>query len=68
MENFREVAGDLINSGGAISASEHELLDIVENLLSDDSKRRRLGLLGLEAVNSRKGVSKRMINEIEFLL
>ncbi|MBG98244.1 hypothetical protein CL659_03885 [bacterium] len=68
MENFREVAGDLINSGGAISASEYELLDIVENLLSDDSKRKEVGLLGLEAVNSRKGISKRMINEVEFLL
>ncbi|MBD61250.1 hypothetical protein CL645_00040 [bacterium] len=68
MENFREVAGDLINSGGAVSASEYELLDIVENLLLDDSKRREVGLFGLEAVNSRKGVSKRMINEIEFLL
>ncbi len=68
MDNFREVAQYLVNSGGAMSASSNELVDVIENLLKDKSKRKEVGLFASEAVKSRKGVSKRLFNEIEKLI
>ena len=68
MDNFREVAQYLVNSGGAMCISSNELLDVIENLLTNKDKRKEVGLFAFEAIKTRKGVSKRMFNEIETLI
>ncbi len=68
MDNFREVAQYLVNSGGAMCISSNELFDVVENLLENQNKRKKVGSFAFEAVKTRKGVSKRMFNEVEALL
>jgi len=68
MDNFREVAQYLVDSGGAMCISSNELLDVIENLLTNKAKRKEVGLFALKAVKTRKGVSRRMFNEIETLI
>ena len=68
MDNFREVAQYLVNSGGAMCISSNELLDVVENLLTSKEKRKEVGLFAFEAVKTRKGVSRRIFNEVETLI
>jgi 3-deoxy-D-manno-octulosonic-acid transferase len=65
VENFKEEAKILIESGGGIQvASDGELQRELSDLLSDDAKRRKLGRQAREAIERKTGAAKRTMELI----
>lgn len=69
MENFREIEGLILGSGGGISVSDgNELLATVERLLSSEEERRRIGRLGVRILEENAGATQRHLAEAIRLL
>ncbi|WP_167505871.1 3-deoxy-D-manno-octulosonic acid transferase [Desulfosediminicola flagellatus] len=69
MEDFAEVASNLIHSGGAVSVANHsELESTLRELMSDSTKREQMGLAAKACIDSQKGVIKQHIDLIQTVL
>ncbi|MBW2623900.1 MAG: 3-deoxy-D-manno-octulosonic acid transferase [Deltaproteobacteria bacterium] len=56
MYNFEDISALLLSAGGAVQAADRdELLNLVSDLLSDNEKRRHMGLAARRVVESHQG-------------
>jgi len=71
MENFREIAADLVQAGGAVRIrDERELSEELARLLSDPELRDRIGESARRLVEKRRGASRKnleLISRLEIL-
>jgi 3-deoxy-D-manno-octulosonic-acid transferase len=69
VDNFKEEAKILIDSGGGIKVeNQEELFLCLSDLLSDDDRSRKLGLKAQEAIRKRTGVAQKTVDSILSLL
>jgi 3-deoxy-D-manno-octulosonic-acid transferase len=69
MDDFREIADDLLTAGGAaVVADKLQLVSTLEMLLSDQERRNRMGRAASACVQARKGVVSRHIELIRSFL
>lgn len=69
MENFREIADDLVKASGAVRIQgERELSEKLAGLLSDSALRNRMGARARQLVENRRGASRRNLELIKQVL
>jgi 3-deoxy-D-manno-octulosonic-acid transferase len=69
VDNFKEEAKILIDSGGGIKVENQEELFLgLSDLLSDDDRSRKLGLKAQDAIRKRTGVAQRTVDSLISLL
>jgi 3-deoxy-D-manno-octulosonic-acid transferase len=69
MNNFREISTLLVNGGGAMMVrSEGELTEVLEELLSDEQKRVKMGRNARETLMRHQGATQRTLCALRGLL
>ena len=69
MENFREIADELLCAGGALMVTDEEsLTEKIRFLLSSPEKRRAMGLNARRVVENHRGASGRNLKMISDIL
>lgn len=69
MEDFQEIAQDLVSHGGGRTVADvHELTTALNDLVNDSSLRQQLGSAAREVIVSRQGVVARHLDMIASLL
>lgn len=64
MQNFRDIASDLLGAGGLVQVQDvEELPESILSLVADPAKRRRIGGAGKELLDRKRGASERAARE-----
>ena len=61
MEDFSEIAADLVEAGGAVRLTEENLAETLRGLLTDAPRRERMGRAGLDWLAGQRGVVARRL-------
>jgi 3-deoxy-D-manno-octulosonic-acid transferase len=68
MENFREIADDLVKDGGAVRIQgERDLSETLAGLLSNPARRNQMGERARQLVGNRCGASRRNLELIKLI-
>ena len=64
MQNFRDIASDLLGVGGLVQVQDiEELRETLLSLAADPSRRRKIGAAGKELLDRKRGASDRTVRE-----